>query len=109
MFYWIMESVSRYRSTGADLPFGDPTKAHRGVAMEGYFWRITDPTTGRVLIALCGANKGPKDSWATIGVASWPNGFIRTEALEGSWTDPTQLGVKGGTGKELGSTCLRRR
>ena len=69
--------------------------------MEGYFWRITDPATGRVLIALCGANKGPKGPWATIGVASWPNGFIRTEALEGSWTDPTRLGVKGGTGKDL--------
>ena len=28
--------LSRYRATGADLPFGDPTRAH-GVDMEGYF------------------------------------------------------------------------
>lgn len=69
--------------------------------MEGYFWRITDPATGRVLIALCGANKGPDGSWATIGLASWPSGFIRTEALTGSWTDPTHLGVKGGIANGL--------
>ena len=42
-----MSILPRYRSTGADLPFGNPLRAHRGVAMEGYFWRITDPGTGR--------------------------------------------------------------
>ena len=51
--------MRRYRSTGADPLFGDPRRAHRGVSMEGYFWRIADPETGRVVIALCGANKGP--------------------------------------------------
>lgn len=65
--------------------------------MEGYFWRITDPATGRVLIALCGANEGPRGSWATTGLAAWPAGFIRTEALDGAWTDPAELGVRGGT------------
>lgn len=51
-----MNPLQRYRSTGADLPFGNILRSHPGVAMEGYFWRITDPTTGRVLIALCGVN-----------------------------------------------------
>ena len=88
--------MRRYRSTGADPLFGDPRRAHRGVSMEGYFWRITDPETGRVVIALCGANKGPDGTWSTIGLASWPNGFVRTEALDGSWTDPDGLGVRGG-------------
>ncbi|MGP6173624.1 tocopherol cyclase family protein [Corynebacterium sp. A21] len=92
-----MRFLKRYRSTGADLPFSDPGRAHPGVAMEGYFWRITDPDTGRVLIALCGANQGPQGSWATIGIAAWPTGFIRTAALDGAWTDPEGLGVKGGT------------
>ena len=91
-----MKFLRRYRSTGADPLFGDPRRAHHGVAMEGYFWRITDPATGRVVIALCGANKGPKGNWSTIGLASWPNGFVRTEALDGSWTDPDGLGVRGG-------------
>ncbi|NLA55286.1 MAG: hypothetical protein GX859_03145 [Corynebacterium humireducens] len=90
-----MTPITLYRGTGADLPFGHPTRAHRGVAMEGYFWRLTDPATGRVLIALCGANQGPEGPWATIGLAG-SNGFVRTAARPGSWTDPHRLGVRGG-------------
>lgn len=66
--------------------------------MEGYFWRVTDPETGRVVIALCGANEGPRGSWSTVGVAAWPAGFVRTEAVDGAWTDPDSLGVRAGTG-----------
>ena len=58
-----------YRATGADLPFGDPLRAH-GVAMEGYFLRITDSEHGRVVIALIGVNRGPRGQWATLGLAS---------------------------------------
>ncbi|MDO5513531.1 tocopherol cyclase family protein [Corynebacterium sp.] len=90
-----MTPITRYRATGADLPFGQPTRAHRGVSMEGYFWRLTDPATGRVLIALCGANEGPQGAWSTIGLAG-SNGFVRTDARDGSWTDPHRLGVRGG-------------
>lgn len=90
----------RYRSTGADPLFCNPNRAHPGVAMEGYFWRITDQETGRVIIALCGANRGPRGSWATVGLAAWPNGFIRTEALDGVWTDPVGLGVRSGAASE---------
>ncbi|WP_231735923.1 tocopherol cyclase family protein [Arthrobacter sp. YC-RL1] len=64
--------------------------------MEGYFWRITDPDTGRVVIALCGANTGPDGPWSTIGLASWPTGFLQTAAVDGSWTDPDRLGVRAG-------------
>lgn len=99
-----MTPITRYRATGADLPFGDPTRAHRGVSMEGYFWRITDPDSGRVLIALCGANRSPLGAWSTIGLAAWPNGFIRTTAVDGSWTDPDRLGVRGGRGAFEGTT-----
>ncbi len=49
--------LGRYRATGADLPFGDPLPYHDGVAMEGYFWRFTDPARGRVVIALIGVNR----------------------------------------------------
>lgn len=66
--------------------------------MEGYFWRLTDPATGRVIIALCGVNQGPSGPWATVGYAAWPNGFIRTDALDGAWADPDGLGVEGGEG-----------
>ncbi|WP_207203709.1 hypothetical protein [Actinomyces minihominis] len=67
MLYLGMKLLKRYRATGADFPFGDPTKAHRGVAMEGYFWHITEREAGRTLIALCGANRGPEGPWVTIG------------------------------------------
>jgi hypothetical protein len=66
-----------YRSTGADLPFGDPRTAH-GVAMEGYFWRFSDPATGRVIIALNGVNHAADGHWSTLGVAAHPSGFLRT-------------------------------
>lgn len=91
-----MGILKRYRATGADLPFGHPVRAHHGVAMEGYFWRITDPASGRVIIALCGANEGPRGPWSTVGLAAWPSGFLRTAALDGAWTDPDRLGVRGG-------------
>ncbi|RNE48494.1 tocopherol cyclase family protein [Corynebacterium alimapuense] len=102
-----MNFLQRYRATGADPIFGSPTHAHPGVAMEGYFWRITDPESGRVIIALCGANQGPEGSWATIGLAAWPSGFLRTEALDGAWTDPAGLGVKGGTADRQDSPAFR--
>jgi hypothetical protein len=75
--------LTAYRASGADLPFGDPLPAH-GVAMEGYFWRFTDPETGRALVALNGVNRGPgppgAQHWSTLGVAAHPTGFLRTTA-----------------------------
>src|SRR5690625_3875374 len=99
-----MSLLRRYRSTGADLPFGQPERAHRGVAMEGYFWRITDPKTGRVVIALCGANRGPAGPWATVGPAAWPGGVVRTAAGDGAWTAPAGLGGRGRGGASDGSS-----
>ena len=54
-----------YRAGGADLPVGDQL-AYHGVAMEGYFWRITDPESGRVVIALIGVNRAADGHWATM-------------------------------------------
>lgn len=66
-----------YRASGADWPFGDPLPAH-GVAMEGYFWRFTDPATGRVVIALNGVNQSDDGPWSTLGLAAHPHGFLHT-------------------------------
>jgi len=85
-----------YRATGADLLFGDPLGAH-GVAMEGYFWRFTDPSTGRVVIALNGVNRGPRGHWATLGVAAHPNRFLRTVAHPEGRAEPQRLGAFAGT------------
>ena len=77
--------LAAYRGTGADLPWGDPRPAHPGVRMEGYFWRFTDPDRGRVVIALCGVNRARDGFWSTLGLASDPNGFLRTVAHPEGW------------------------
>lgn len=85
-----------YRSTGADLPFQSPLPAHPGVAMEGYFWRITDRDSGRVLIALNGVNRGPNGPWATLGFAAHPGGFLRVAAHPTASADPARIGAHAG-------------
>lgn len=84
---------ARFRATGADLPFADPLPWH-GVSMEGYFWRLTDPVSGRVVIALVGANT-PADGrpWATVGIAAEPGGVLRTAVVPHAWPDAHRLGV----------------
>lgn len=84
-----------YRATGADLPFGDPLRAH-GVAMEGYFWRVTDRVRHRSLIALIGVNRGPDGPWATLGFAASPSRVLALDAHDGAWADPSGLGARAG-------------
>ncbi len=65
--------------------------------MEGYFWRFTDPATGRVLIALNGVNRGPDgDHWATLGLAAHPTGFLRTTVHPVGHASSTDLGAFAG-------------
>jgi hypothetical protein len=100
--------LRRYRSRGADPPFGDPRRAH-GVAMEGYFWRFSDVRTGRVIVALCGVCRPPDepsvpadsaDAWATVALAAHPGGFLRRADLPRAGDDRAALGVwaRGETG-----------
>jgi hypothetical protein len=91
--------LGRYRGTGADLPWQDPRRSHPGVAMEGYFWRVTDVAAGRALIALVGVNQGPDGPWATVGLAT-SDGFLRTAALPGAQAAPGGLGARGGHGAD---------
>ena len=92
-----MGLLSAYRGTGADLPFTDPTRAHAGVAMEGYFWRVTMPETGRCVIALIGVNEGPRGRWATLGLAGHPHGSLAVAAHPGAMADPHRLGAAAGS------------
>src|SRR5690625_306471 len=97
----------RYRATGADLPFGDPLRAH-GVAMEGYFMRVTDRQRNRVVIALIGVNRGPDGHWATLGLASdekpssssdpsaRPRSTLRLAEAPDGWADPDRIGARAG-------------
>ncbi|MFT8395458.1 tocopherol cyclase family protein [Propionibacterium sp.] len=68
-----------YRVSGADLPFGHPERAH-GVAMEGYYWRFTDPETRRVIIALIGVQTDDTGRWALAGLGT-SDGFWRQTIL----------------------------
>jgi hypothetical protein len=87
-----------YRATGADPPFGDPRRAHDGVAMEGYFWRFTHAPTGRVLVALCGVNRAPDGHWATVALAGHPGGFLRQAAVMRAAADGDRLGATAADG-----------
>ncbi len=92
----VRRALRAYRSTGADLPFGDPLPAH-DVAMEGYFWRFTDPTSGRAVIALNGVNRDATGAhWATLGLGAHPTGFLRTVAHPTAHASTTGLGASAG-------------
>jgi tocopherol cyclase len=70
-----------YRRLGADLPYGDPLRAH-GVAMEGWFWRLSAPASGDVVVVLAAVNRDAAGApWGTVGVAAHPGGFSRAEVV----------------------------
>lgn len=87
----------RYRTTGADLPFAD-TRPWHGAEMEGYFWRVTDVASRRVLVVLCGINRHPDGDWATVAVAADPGGFVRSAVLDGARSSSSSYEVSAGDG-----------
>ncbi|MEO7588661.1 MAG: tocopherol cyclase family protein [Arachnia sp.] len=81
-----------YRASGADLAFGRPERAH-GVAMEGYFWRITDPESQRVVIALIGVQTDDTGRWALAGLGA-SDGFWRHAVIPTADARPGDLGAR---------------
>lgn len=88
--------VAAYRRTGADVPFGDQLPSH-GCEMEGWFWRLTEPLSGRVVVALCGVNRHPDGDWATVAVGLHPGGIVRAAALDGARAEQTRFALSAGT------------
>jgi len=85
--------AARLRATGADPPFGDP-RGHHGVALEGYFWRFTDPPSGRVVVVLLGISRDAGGAgWGTVALASHPGGFVRSATLPRAGGHPHRLQV----------------
>jgi tocopherol cyclase len=77
-----------YRRLGADLPFGDPLRAH-GVAMEGWFWRLSAPASGSVVVVLAAVNRDASGApWGTVGVAAHPGGFSRADVVGSATAAP---------------------
>lgn len=82
-----------YRRTGATAPFGDLWKPH-GCHFEGWFWRLTDVDSERVLIALLSINRPLEGAaWATAGIASHPGGFSTSAAVQGAWSSADAIGA----------------
>ncbi|BBY01516.1 tocopherol cyclase family protein [Mycobacterium seoulense] len=88
--------VHAYRRTGADVPFGDPVPSH-ATEMEGWFWRLTDAASGRVVVALCSVNRNPDGDWATVAVALHPGGMVRSAAMDGAHAASSTFSVHAGT------------
>ena len=83
-----------YRATGADPPFGDPCGYH-GVGMEGYFWRLTQPQGGVVVVVLLAVSRAPTGPpWGMVALAAHPGGFVRAATVERATADPRALGVR---------------
>jgi Tocopherol cyclase len=82
-----------YRASGADPPRGDPARAH-GVPFEGYYWRIVDPPSGVVVVALGAVCDG---SWGMATLATHPGGFARSVLTATAAADPDAFGMRAET------------
>ncbi len=100
-----MKLADLYRKTGADLPFGNPVPSH-GCEMEGWFWRISDAASGRVLVALFSVNRHRDGDWSTAAVAAHPGQSVYAAALDDARADsePFALGAGSAGGQTFGAT-----
>jgi hypothetical protein len=95
--------LAAYRATGADPPWGDP-RAWHAVGMEGYFWRITEPRAGVVVVVLAAVNRDAAGgTWGLLALATHPGGFVRSATVDDVWADPRGLGLRltGADGREV--------
>ena len=61
--------------------------------MEGYYWRLTEPATGRCIVALCGVCRAPDGPWALVALAAHPGDFVRWRCTAAAAADPDGLGA----------------
>jgi hypothetical protein len=99
-------ALLRYRRSGADLPFGDPRRAH-GTRFEGYYWRLTDVAGGRVAIALCGVCRDAEGPWAIVACAREPGGLVRSRIEPLAEVSFGALGVRAGASLSGTADSLR--
>ncbi len=62
--------------------------------MEGWFWRLSDPADGRVVVALCSENRHPDGNWSTAAIALHPGGVVRSAAVDGVLADRQEFSVQ---------------
>jgi Tocopherol cyclase len=61
--------------------------------MEGYYWRLSDPASGRCIVALCGVCRAPDGAWAVVALAAHPGGFVRWRNAAFAAAAPDALGA----------------
>jgi hypothetical protein len=70
--------------------------------MEGYYWRLSDPASGRCIVALCGVCRArgrgapagvAPGTWAVVALAAHPGGFARWRDAARATADPGALGA----------------
>ena len=99
-----MNPLASYRRTGADLPFGDPRRAH-GTRFEGYYWRLTDsrPAAWRSCCAACAAmRRGRGRSWRYAS-----DGVVRSRIEPLAEVSFGGLGVRAGATLSASAERLR--
>jgi hypothetical protein len=88
--------LAAYRRTGADPPFGDP-RGYHGVGMEGHFWRITQPATGVVVVAIVAISRDAAgEPWAMASLAAHPGVAVRSATLREAWAAQRGLAFTAG-------------
>jgi hypothetical protein len=99
--------LAAYRRTGADPPFGDP-RAYHGVGLEGHFWRITQPRTGAVVVAIVAISRDAAGHpWAMVSLAGHPGGAVRSATLPHATAASHGLGVRVGDAVAADEGSLR--
>jgi hypothetical protein len=99
--------LDAYRRTGADPPFGDPSGYH-GVGMEGHFWRITQPVSGAVVVAIVAISRDAAgEPWAMASLAAHPGGVVRSATLPHAWGAPRGLVLRAGDSLAAEERSLR--
>jgi tocopherol cyclase len=99
--------LDAYRRTGANPPFGDP-RGYHGVGMEGHFWRITQPATGTVVVAIVAISRDAAgEPWAMASLAAHPGGAVRSATLPQAWAAPRSLALRAGDAVAADERSLR--
>jgi tocopherol cyclase len=99
--------LAAYRRFGADPPFGDP-RGYHGAGMEGHFWRITQPRTGAVVVAILAISRDADGRpWAMASLAAHPGGAVRSATLPDARGAPRGLSVGAGDAFAADERSLR--
>lgn len=75
------------------LRLPDPAATRRS-RLEGWYWRLADETSGRVVVVLCGVGRPRRGApWGLAAIAAHPGGVVRWGVVDGAAGDPDCFGA----------------